>query len=117
MGGAGSRTVPWNGSPRPTLGVEWEIALVDKQTRNLSNTAAAVFDQVGDLRAPNGPPHVTKELLKNTVELVSGVHDTVGEVVDEMHATMDTVRAAADRVGVDLFCAGTHPFASGRRNS
>ncbi|MBF6451717.1 MULTISPECIES: glutamate--cysteine ligase [Nocardia] len=111
MGGAGSRTVPWNGSPRPTLGVEWEIALVDKQTRNLSNTAAAVFDQIGDLRAPNGPPHVTKELLKNTVELVSGVHDTVGEVVDEMHATMDTVRAAADRVGVDLFCAGTHPFA------
>ena len=54
MGEASITPVPWNGSPRPTLGVEWEIALVDKQTRNLSNTAAAVFDAVGDLRAHDG---------------------------------------------------------------
>ncbi|MBB5914234.1 carboxylate-amine ligase [Nocardia transvalensis] len=111
MGGAGVGHVPWNSSPRPTLGVEWEIALVDKYSRNLSNTAAAVFDAVGDLRAHDGTPQITKELLKNTVELVSGVHDTVGEVVDDLSGTMDAVRAAADRVGVDLFCAGTHPFA------
>ncbi|WP_067884087.1 glutamate--cysteine ligase [Nocardia vaccinii] len=111
MGGAGISRVPWNGSPRPTLGVEWEIALVDKQTRNLSNTAAAVFDEVGDLRAHDGRPQVTKELLRNTVEIISGVHDTVGEVVDDLHGTMDTVRRAAARLGVDLFCAGTHPFA------
>ncbi|MFJ1459489.1 glutamate--cysteine ligase [Nocardia sp. N2S4-5] len=111
MGGAGVGKVHWNSSPRPTLGVEWEIALVDKNTRNLSNTAAAVFDTVGDLRAHDGTPQVTKELLRNTVELVSGVHDTVGEVVDDLSGTMDAVRSAADAVGVDLFCAGTHPFA------
>ncbi len=111
MGEASITRVPWNGSPRPTLGVEWEIALVDKQTRNLSNTAAAVFDEVGDLRAHDGRPQVTKELLRNTVEIISGVHDTVGEVVDDLHGTMDTVRRAANRLGVDLFCAGTHPFA------
>ncbi|RDI59719.1 glutamate--cysteine ligase [Nocardia pseudobrasiliensis] len=111
MGEPGTRKVNWNSSPRPTLGVEWEIALVDKQTRNLSNTAAAVFDAVGDLRAHDGTPQITKELLRNTVELVSGVHHTVGEVVDDLHGTMTAVRRAADAVGVDLFCAGTHPFA------
>jgi carboxylate-amine ligase len=111
MGGAGIRRVPWNGSPLPTLGVEWEVALVDKQTRDLANRAAAVFDAVGDLRAPDGTPQVTKELLRNTVEIVSGVHDTVAEVVDDLRGTMDTVRRAADPLGVDLFCAGTHPFA------
>ena len=111
MGGASISRVHWNGSPRPTLGVEWEIALVDKQTRNLSNTAAAVFDEVGDLRAHDGRPQLTKELLRNTVEIISGVHDTVGEVVDDLGGTMDTVRRAANRLGVDLFCAGTHPFA------
>ncbi|MBF6329148.1 glutamate--cysteine ligase [Nocardia transvalensis] len=111
MGGAGIRKVSWNSSPRPTLGVEWEIALVDKQTRNLSNTAAAVFDSVGDLRAYDGTPQVTKELLRNTVEIVTGVHNTVGEVVDDLHGTMAAVRRAADPLGVDLFCAGTHPFA------
>jgi len=111
MGGAGIGNVPWNGSPRPTLGVEWEIALVDKQTRNLSNTAAAVFDAVGDLRAHDGTPQISKELLRNTVEIISGVHDTVAEVVDDLHGAMDAVRRAADPLGVDLFCAGTHPFA------
>ncbi|WP_405178553.1 glutamate--cysteine ligase [Nocardia sp. NBC_01377] len=103
--------VPFTGSPRPTIGIEWEIALVDKVTRDLSNTASAVFDEVGDLRSWDGKPQVTKELLRNTVELVTGVHDTVGAAVEDLHGTMDAVRRAADPLGVDLFCAGTHPFA------
>ncbi|MFQ6326626.1 glutamate--cysteine ligase [Nocardia sp. CWNU-33] len=111
MAGAGIERVLFQGSPRPTIGIEWEIALVDKVTRDLSNTAAAVFDSVGDLRAHDGTPQVTKELLRNTVELVTGVHNTVGEAVDDLSGTMETLRRAADRLGVDLFCAGTHPFA------
>ncbi|MEV6072831.1 glutamate--cysteine ligase [Nocardia sp. NPDC052001] len=111
MAGAGISKVHFNSSPRPTLGVEWEVALVDKQTRDLSNTAAAVFEACGDLRSWDGHPQITKELLRNTVELVTGKHDTAGEAVDELHATMDAVRRAADPLGVDLFCAGTHPFA------
>ncbi|WP_067837982.1 glutamate--cysteine ligase [Nocardia lijiangensis] len=110
MGGA-IENVPFPGSPRPTIGIEWEVALVDKVTRDLSNTAAAVFDAVGDLRAWDGTPQVTKELLRNTVEIVTGVHDTVAAAVDDLSGTMDTVRRAADPLGVDLFCAGTHPFA------
>ncbi|MBF6211205.1 glutamate--cysteine ligase [Nocardia puris] len=110
MGGA-IQHVPFPGSPRPTIGIEWEIALVDKVTRDLSNTASAVFDAVGDVRAWDGTPQLTKELLRNTVEIVTGVHDTVGAAVDDLRATMDTVRRAADPLGVDLFCAGTHPFA------
>jgi carboxylate-amine ligase len=39
------------------------------------------------------------------------VHDTVGAAVADLSGTMDTVRRAADELGVDLFCAGTHPFA------
>lgn len=111
MGGAGVRTVAWNSSPHPTVGVEWEIALVDKNTRDLANKAAAVFESVGGLRSADGQPQVAKELLRNTVEIVSGIHNTVAEVVDELRATMDAVRCAANPLGVDLFCAGTHPFA------
>ncbi|WP_028479405.1 glutamate--cysteine ligase [Nocardia sp. CNY236] len=111
MAGAGIDHVPFDGSPRPTVGIEWEIALVDKATRDLSNTAAAVFDSVGDLRSHDGRPRVTKELLRNTIEIVTGVHDTVGSAVDELAGTMRVLRRAADPLGVDLFCAGTHPFA------
>ena len=35
-------------SPRPTLGVEWEFALVDQHTRDLSNEATAVIAEIGD---------------------------------------------------------------------
>ncbi|WP_305092596.1 glutamate--cysteine ligase [Prescottella sp. R16] len=100
--------VPFTGSPRPTLGVEWEIALVDRTTRDLSNTAAAVFDAVD---AVAEKPRVTKELLRNTVEFVTGICDTVGEAVDDLAETTALVRRAANPLGVDLMCAGTHPFA------
>ncbi|WP_315772822.1 glutamate--cysteine ligase [Rhodococcoides kroppenstedtii] len=105
---AGPVEVPFVGSARSTIGVEWEIALVDKQTRDLSNTAAEVMDGVGAL-AEN--PRVTKELLRNTVELVTDVCDTVGEAMDDLSESLDLVRRAADPLGVDLFCSGTHPFA------
>lgn len=102
--------VPFPGSPRPTLGVEWEIALVDRETRDLSNTAAEVFTAVEEL-AGDGRPRVTKELLRNTVELVTGVHSTVGAAMADLDESMALLRRAAEPTGVDLICAGTHPFA------
>jgi carboxylate-amine ligase len=45
------------------------------------------------------------------VELVTGVHETVGAAVEDLTGTMNTVRRAGDPLGVDVFCAGTHPFA------
>ena len=102
--------VPFPGSPRPTLGVEWEIALVDRVTRDLSNTAAEVFDAVENLAGPEDP-RITKELLRNTVELVTGIHSTVGEAMDDLDESLDLLRRAANPLGVDLICAGTHPFA------
>ncbi|NLU83146.1 glutamate--cysteine ligase [Rhodococcus sp. HNM0569] len=101
--------VPFPGSPRPTLGVEWEIALVDRVTRDLSNTAAEVFAAVES--EAGHTPHITKELLRNTVELVTGVHDTVAEAMDDLDESLSMLRRAADPLGVDLCCAGTHPFA------
>jgi carboxylate-amine ligase len=102
--------VPFPGSPRPTLGVEWEIALVDRVTRDLSNTAAEVFDAVANLAGPEDP-RITKELLRNTVELVTGIHSTVGEAMSDLDESLDLLRRAANPLGVDLICAGTHPFA------
>ncbi|MCD2112215.1 MULTISPECIES: glutamate--cysteine ligase [Rhodococcus] len=101
--------VAFPGSPRPTIGVEWEIALVDKTTRDLSNSAAVVFDRVKEIAGET--PRLTKEFLRNTVELVTGVHDTVAEAVDDLSESLSLLRRAADPNGVDLMCAGTHPFA------
>jgi carboxylate-amine ligase len=102
--------IEFRGSPEPTLGVEWEFALVDKSTRDLANRAPDVFavaaERLGD------PGRLHKELLRNTVEVVTGVCHTVDEAVRDLRATLETVVPVADELGVDLFGAGTHPFAS-----
>lgn len=100
-------------SPRPTLGVEWEFALVDKGSRDLINSASELFDAALPKLAEPGKLH--KELLRNTVEVVTGVCDTVAEAMADLRGTLDIVLPAADSIGVDLFGAGTHPFAAWSR--
>jgi len=101
-----SRRIDFAGSPRPTLGVEWEFALVDAQTRDLSNEAAAVIEELGE-----NNPRVHKELLRNTVEIVTGICDTTPQAMEDLRTTLRTARKIVRNRGMELFCAGTHPFA------
>ena len=77
--------------------MEWEIALVDKSTRDLSNTAAVVFDAVESEAGQT--PRLTKEFLRNTVELIGrsgtghgNVHWTAN--FDEIQDFENEIRAA-----------------------
>jgi len=97
--------IDFAGSPRQTLGVEWEFALVDKATGDLINEATAVIAEVGE------SPHVHKELLRNTIEVVTGICDTVPEAMADLHSTLVSTHDIVSDRGMELFCAGTHPFA------
>ncbi|ANY21978.1 glutamate--cysteine ligase [Gordonia terrae] len=102
--------IEFDGSPTPTLGVEWEFALTDKVTGDLSNSAAALFAAVGD-HHPDFAGKIHKELLRNTVELVTGICRTTGEAIADLTGTLGVVRGLTEELGVDLYGAGTHPFA------
>lgn len=96
-------------SERSTLGVEWELALVDADTGDLRQVAQTVLDAV----APeDGSQHPTirQELLLNTVELVTGVCRTVPEAMADLERSVALVREVTDPLRVELMCAGTHPF-------
>ena len=97
--------IDFAGSYRSTLGVEWEFALVDAITRDLSNEAPAVIAELGE------HPHVHKELLRNTIEIVTGICENSGQAMDDLSGTLRTVRQVVEDRGMELFCAGTHPFA------
>jgi carboxylate-amine ligase len=97
--------IAFNRSQRPTVGVEWEFALVDPKTRDLANEAAGVIAEIGET------PHVHKELLRNTVEVVTGICDNAGAAMDDLRGTLGIVRPIVRERGMELFCAGTHPFA------
>ena len=102
--------VDFHASPRPTVGIEWELALVDASTGELVSVAEQVLEAI----RPDGAeshPRVHKELLLNTVELVSGICETVDDACADLAGALAEVRAVTDPLGVELFSAGTHPFA------
>ena len=101
--------IDFHSSAEPTLGVEWELAIVDRKTRDLRNEAAHLFARAKP-RLPN-PERLHKELLKNTVEVVTGICHTVPEAMSELRRALEVIVPAGDDLGLDLFGAGTHPFA------
>ena len=96
-------------SERSNVGIEWELALVDRDTGELSPSAPEILAAIG-ADADEGYPQVTAELLTNTVEVVSGPHPRVKDAVSDLEAMIDRVRDATDPIGLDLMCAGTHPY-------
>ncbi|MFZ4896167.1 glutamate--cysteine ligase [Plantibacter sp. Mn2098] len=102
-------TIEFARSERSTVGLEWEIALVDRDTGDLVSVADEVLTS---LRKPDGAnhDHITGELLLNTVELVSGVHHTVPDAIADLQGQMAEVRRITDPMGVELICSGSHPF-------
>ncbi len=101
--------IEYAGSARPTLGVEWEFALVGRTSRDLVNRASELFERVRD--AHGEQPKVHQELLRNTVEVVTGVCETTAQAMADLTGTLRLVQPAAAALDVDLYCAGTHPFA------
>ena len=101
--------IDFHASPEPTLGVEWELALVDRDSRDLVNEAESLADLAGGRL--EHPDRLHKELLRNTVEVVTGICATAGEAIADLSTTLGVVMTAADELGVDLLGAGAHPFA------
>ncbi|WP_020657849.1 glutamate--cysteine ligase [Amycolatopsis benzoatilytica] len=103
--------IEFQASRRSTVGAEWELALVDRRSGELRSVAEELLAAV----RPDGAdehPRIKQELLLNTIEVVSGVCRTVGEVKADLSEALDEVHRVADPLGVELFSAGSHPFSS-----
>jgi len=103
--------IPFAQSERSTVGIEWEVALVDADSGDLRQAAQTVLDTV---KPDDGTdhPHITQELLRNTIEVSSGKCVTVREAADDLQRALDEVAAAAAPLRIDLMGGGTHPFAN-----
>ncbi|WP_433876955.1 glutamate--cysteine ligase [Sinomonas atrocyanea] len=104
-------------SEQSTIGLEWELALVDKHGGELVSVAPQVLDRLGHEHAElfsDDCPRIHQELLLNTVEVVTGVHHTVADATADLAESIAAVRTVTDRIGVELFSAGSHPFSPPR---
>jgi carboxylate-amine ligase len=101
--------IPFHSSERASLGVEWELQLVDQQTRELTSGAIDVLADI-TTEGLDEHPKAKHELLQSTVEVITGICTTVAEAKADLAGTVAEVAAAADKRGLDLMCAGSHPF-------
>ncbi len=100
-------------SERSSLGVEWELVLVDPDTGVPVNRAPEVF---AAMSTPDGSahPNLRYEYLKNTVEIVTNVCGSVAEAEADLRQTLTAVQALVRRDGFAVTSMGLHPFAAWR---
>ncbi|PCE13823.1 carboxylate--amine ligase [Microbacterium sp. SZ1] len=103
-------TLEFAASDRSTVGLEWEIMLADPATGDLVGRAPELLEAL-EANSADERYTVTGELLTNTIEVTSGVGDSVAHAVDDIANAIAAVRTATDPAGVELLSAGSHPFA------
>ncbi|KQR45592.1 carboxylate--amine ligase [Microbacterium sp. Leaf161] len=103
-------TLDFASSARSTVGLEWEIMLADPVSGDLVGRAPELLSAL-EHESADERHTVTGELLTNTIEVTSGVGDSVAHAVDDIANAISAVRSATDPAGIELLSAGSHPFA------
>ena len=101
-----------------TIGVEEEFQIVDPETWELRShvsellaSSAATFGEGRGEGAPGGN-QVKRELHQSIVEVGTKICSGVDELAEEIIRSRRGLSDAAERVGLRVAAAGTHPFSS-----
>ena len=101
--------IDFTSSQRTSLGVEWELELVDLDTRQLTGVSNAILAAM----SPDGDgehPKAKHELLQSCVEVITGICQTVAEARADLAGTVAEVRDEAAKHNAGVMCSGTHPM-------
>lgn len=93
-------------SAQSTIGVEWEMAIVDASTLEQVPGADLVLERVED--PEHGP--IRGEYLDSMIELVTGVHDRADGAEAEMRELHERVVGWLEPHGLTVMPVGSHPF-------
>lgn len=97
-------SLEFHGSKDHTLGVEVELQIVDRESRELVSLSPRILESFPEC------PWVKHELLQSTIEINTRICRDVQEVEDDLREKLSRVRQVAGELGADLIGAGTHPF-------
>lgn len=93
-------------SPEPTLGVELELQILDRDSGDLAPGAVRILQACRE----EGIEGVSAELLQSYVEVKTGVCRDIAEAREQLVQRLRRVRNIAASMGNDLAFGGTHPF-------
>ncbi len=94
------------GSPRPTLGIEVEIAVLDQETYELAPGAPRILKACDEEKVPG----FTSELMQSMLEVRTDVCESVNEAESQLFDRVRRARNLAQSLGYHLAFFGTHPF-------
>jgi carboxylate-amine ligase len=100
--------------PAFTIGIEEEYLLVDRETRDLiSDQPKGMMEECEALLAGQVAP----EFLNSQIEVGTKVSASLADAYDDLKRLRRTVAGVADKHGVAIIAASTHPFANGDRQT
>ena len=97
-------------SERASVGIEMELELVDRETRELRSQATEILDEMGTGHPEGVHPTAKHELMESCIEILTGVSATVGDAERDLARTIAEIRPHLERRGLDIMCSGSHPF-------
>ena len=97
-------------SARSTIGVEWELQIIDPVTLRPIPCAPEILAEFAHAHPAHGRIH--SEMLRNTLELVSRPRRTVAECAADMVTALDMLAPFVEAHDAVLVGSGTHPFVS-----
>jgi carboxylate-amine ligase len=101
--------IPFQPSERSSLGIEWELELVDRDTRQLTSGASEILAEITPVPGEEHPK-AKHELLESTIEIITGICSTVAEAREDLAGTLKEVQVAAAKRNLGVMCSGTHPI-------
>lgn len=102
--------VEFNASPRASLGIEVETAIVNTADGALACVAPAVLAELCAALGGDEHPKIKAELYQCTLEIITGVCQTVGQARADLSTSLEQVRVILDPMQMDVISAGVHPF-------
>jgi len=93
-----------------TVGIEEEFAILDPQTLDL----VPRFEELRDAAEPELQEHITGELIKSEIEIISGRGENLADAIARQSEARCRLFAHAARMDALLGATGTHPWADYR---
>ena len=97
--------LPFTSCPRPTLGVEMDLQLLDADSLDLTPGAPRIFSALG-----GEDSRIRTEIFQSMLEVDTGVCETPAQVRDDLRSSLSRLKQAKPE-WMEFACAGSHPFA------
>jgi len=99
--------IKFNSSPKPTIGVEIELQLVDENNSDLKNIASKVLADVDKKFADN----IKCELIESMIEINTNICQTIEDVEKDISKILTHLEDILKNYKTLLNCTSLHPFA------